>query len=193
MKRIIAVIALLSLCSCGTQTPEPTASVPQTTTEAETTATVTTTKETSGNTTITPIQKETETDPWSEFDYVCRDKYTEPLNVYDDNNLAVKCQGWVVADDFLSVKFEIENKTDSDILIKTENTSINDYDIDIYLRDSITAGKKKMIYAEAKDEDVRSANMAGKDIKQAEFRFKAYNTDYDSLFETEIITIPIEQ
>ncbi len=193
MKRIIAVIALLSLCSCGTQTPEPTASAPQTTTEAETTATVTTMKETSENTTITPIQKETETDPWSEFDYVCRDKYTEPLNVYDDDNLAVICHGWVVADDFLSVKFEIENKTNSDILIKTENTSINDYDIDIYLRDSITAGKKKILYAEAKDEDVRSANMTGKDIKQAEFRFKAYNTEYGPLFETEIITLPIEQ
>lgn len=187
MKRIIAVIALLSLCSCGTQTPEPTASEPQTTTEAETTATVT------AKNAITTIQYETETDPWSKFEYVCRDKYTEPLNVYDDDNLAVICHGWVVADDFLSVKFEIENKTNSDILIKTENTSINDYDIDIFLRDSITAKKKKILYAEAKDEDVQSANMTGKDIKQAEFRFKAYNAEYDFLFETEIITIPIEQ
>lgn len=188
MKRIIAVIALLSLCSCGTQTPEPTTSVPQTTTEAETTATVT------AKNAITTIQNEPETDPWTEFDYVCRDKYTEPHNVYDDDNLTVICQGWAVADDYLSVKFEIENKTSNNIIIKSTNTSINDYDIDIHLYDTITAGKKKILYAEAKDEDVRSANMTGKDIKQAEFHFKiADSATLKSLFETETITIPIEQ
>lgn len=133
-------------------------------------------------------------DPWAKFDYVCRDKYTEPINVWNDDNLSISCQGWAIADDIFSAKFEIENKMDRNINVKTENTSINDYDIDIYLYDDITAGKKKMLYAQASSKELQQCSLSGKDINHVEFRFRIKDEDtYETLFETDAIPIDIVQ
>jgi len=208
MKRLIAIIALLSLCSCGSQPSELSAvqSGPETT--AATTATETTEPISSEKDTTVPDTSEAETtnrstttsnsdneeDIWADFGYVCRDDYENSVNVYSDDNLSIDCCGWAVADDYLSVKFEFENKTTDNLIIKSSHTSINGYDIDIYLYDTITAGKKKIIYAEAKDKDIQSCGMTGKDVNQAEFHFTGINeSSFSTIFETDVINIPIEQ
>lgn len=199
MKKIIAILALLSLCSCGSQPPESSEiqSEPETTEhisleENTTVLEVSTVETTDKSTTIS--NDNSEEDMWAEFNYVSRDEYESPENVYSDNNLSINCCGWAVADDFLSVKFEIENKTADNLIIKSSHTSINGYDIDIRIYDTITAGKKKILYAEAKDKDIQSCSMTGKDINQAEFHFTGIDENsYSTLFETDVINIPIEQ
>lgn len=203
MKRIIAVIALLSLCSCGTQTPEPTVSTPQTTTEADTTTA--TIEETTSSTTIittedntavsldkTP-QEQAYDDYLAQCEYFKEYDYDEPLKVYEDENISVTTDWWVVADYIFSTRLIIENKTENDIIIKSDNSSINDYDIDLNIYEHIAAGKKKVVFAENDPKDLKNC-MAGKDISSIELRIVGSDENsYSHLFESDVITIPIEQ
>ena len=208
MKKCLLSLLALCLCSCGSQPSESEPVVSEQAVQQETTIQVEITEEitteeateseTEAATDTEPkaeVKTETKTeDPWAKFDYVCRDKYTEPIKLYDNDIVSISCQGWAVADDAFSAKFEIENKSDHDINVKTENTSINDYDLDIYLYDYITAGKKKILYAEASPEDVQKCSLSGKDINHVEFRFRIKDKDtFETIHETDIIPIDIIQ
>lgn len=206
MKRFIAIIALLSLCSCGSQPSESVSSQPETTTAAETTTAVT-----EESTTLTeektqePIESETTTksnktekeqaieDFLAQCEYFKQYDYEEPLKVYEDDNLSVTTDCWIVADNVFATRLIVENKTDKDIVLKSDNSSINEFDINLHIYEHISAGKKKIVFAES-DPDELKQYLQGKDIKSVELRFKGVDeNEYTTLFETDVITIPINQ
>ena len=83
---------------------------------------------------------------------------------------------------------------DTNIILRTTDTSINDYDIDIFLYDTITAGKKKILYAQSDDNDIQVCSFTGKDITKTEFCFKIINEDtLETIFKTDNTVIPVEQ
>lgn len=211
MKKLIAIFALLSLCSCGSQAVESTQ--PETTAEPETTAAVTTTitETTTETTTIEETteavtetteltldslksQREQAIDNYLEqCEYVKQYDYKEPLIVYEDDNISVSTDWWVATDYVFSERFTIENKTDKELLIRSESSFINEYDIDLNIYDKIAAGKKKVLFAENTPKDMKNC-IHGKDINC--IGFKLVGVDYDSferIFETDTITISIEQ
>ena len=207
MKKLIAVIALLSLCSCGTQTPEPTASAPQAVTEADTTITTTEEITTEADTTIAVTEDDAGEDPEpeesedesleefiSQFDYFCQSDFEEPKNLYEDDNVKVLHDWWVIADDVISVRLIVENKSNSDIVFKAENTSVNDYDIDIYTYEEISAGKKKIVYVENRPKELRACPFQSSEITNVDMRFSIRNADdYKSEYKTDMISVAIEQ
>lgn len=192
MKKIIAVIALLSLCSCGAQTPEPTASAPQTTTEADTN--VVSEDESEED----PVPEETEDESLeefiSQFDYFCQSDLEEPKNLYEDDNITVLHDWWVVADDVVSVRLIVENKSNSDIVFEVEDTSINDYDVDIFTYEKISAGKKKVVYVENRPDELKACPFNGSEITNVDMRFSIRNAeDHKTEYKTDMISIDIEQ
>lgn len=197
MKRLIAIIALLSLCSCGSQPSESSVvqSGPETTTA--TTAIETTEPISSEEDATVPDTSEAETATETtepEFEYTSHDNYKEPVILCDDENIKAECIGWVVADDVFSAKVEIENKTDKNISLTTANSSINDYESMLIFTKDITAGKKAVSYIVIADMTLKSISIHGKDINKLEFIFQGLDQDTkDNLFESDIITLPIEQ
>ena len=198
MKKLIAIIALLSLCSCGSQLfesstvqSEPETTIETTTLEATTTEEVTTLTETMTAEETSIIEIET-TEP--EFEYTTYDDYNEPVILCDDENIKAECIGWVIGDDIFSAKVEIENKTDKNIKVITDNSSINDYEATLHFGKDITAGKKAVSYIVIDDKTMNSISIHGKDINKLEFIFRALDQDtIERLFESDIITLPIEQ
>ena len=215
MKRIVAIIALLSLCSCGSQPSESpavqsepettieTTTIEATTVEEVTTLTETTTTEVSSiiettsfeeSTNDTKSQKEQEIEDFiSQYDYFKQYDYEEPFKAYEDDNISVTADWWVVADYTFSIRLIIENKTDKDIIIKSSNSSINDFDIALNIYDRIAAGKKKILFAENKPNELQRC-MQGKEIEYIQLRLEGLDENsYSQIFKTDVITIPIEQ
>lgn len=230
MKKLIAIVALLTLCSCGSQPSESSAvqSIPETTVEAtaettteETKPEVTTTEEATTTTKTTTAEATTATeaetatteeiqettvesnksereqaydDILAHCEYVKNYDYEEPLKLYEDDNISVTTDWWCVADFIVSTRLIIENKTDKDIVIKSENSSINDFDIDLDIRSNIAAGKKKALFPTNNPKDLQHCGIKGNEINCIELKLKGLDEDdYSELFETDIITIPIEQ
>ena len=206
---IIASLSLLSLVSCsnGTNSKEKNASVSEITTEVSTelTTTVISTTElqTTEANTVETVASVSDAlgidygneDPWAKYEYYYINVFDEnPIICHDDENISIKCIGWAVADDIFSAKFEIENKMNTNIIIVTDDTAINDYDIDIHLYDSIVAGKKKILYASSDAQAIQVCSFTGKDITKAEFKFRAINEDtFQTILKTNATVIPVEQ
>jgi hypothetical protein len=210
MKKIIAILTVLSLCSCGSQPIESTQ--PQTTPITETAATTTTitttvaetstSEETTEATTETTVQaqdsfkalQEQAYDNYTaQCEYINQHDYEEPLIVYEDDNISVSTDWWVATDYVFSERFTIENKTDKEILIRSESSFINEYDIDLNIYETIAAGKKKVLFAENNPKDMKNC-IHGKDINCIGFKLVGVDFDsFDTVFETDTITINIEQ
>lgn len=206
---IIASLGLLSLVSCSNETNTQEKKVPATesttvaSTEFTTTVTSTTKSQTAETNTVETVASVSDAlgidygneDPWAKYEYYYINIFDEnPIICHDDENISIKCIGWAVADDIFSAKFEIENKMDTNIIIATDDTAINDYDIDIHLYDSIVAGKKKILYASSVAQDIQVCSFTGKDITKAEFKFRAINEDtFQTILKTEATVIPVEQ
>ena len=85
-----------------------------------------------------------------------------------------------------TVKILVENNSSDDINVSIENCSINGIMYDAYVGATVSAGKKsnEEIHFSGLNED-----KIIEEIKEIEFSFDIYNSDYDTIIETGLITI----
>lgn len=206
MKKHYILIAFLLCCLCSCDTQPETNELQTTTPTQIATAEISTTEqakltETEAKTTIstekvteTEIDQNATSNDYSEYDYAKTYYFPEPLLLIDNDDIAVKCLAWGVFDDAFSLKIEAENKSDANVFLTADNSSINDYETDFHLYTEITAGKKAVDYIKIVSEDMNRNSIKGKEITKAEFVILVSDQNtWNTLFTSDIISIPIEQ
>lgn len=216
----ITFIAVLTLCSCGNKTQQAvesssvvaetvTRKLTDTPTEAPTEEPTKPQKKTPNEEMIEAPQEEaTELSEeekqraeafkelTEQYDYICTSDtvYTESVSLYDDDNVSISADWWLIADNIVSIRLMVENKSDTNIIFESKNTSVNEYDVDLYCYEHISAHKTKAVFAENKKGSLKGYPISGRDITSVEFRARVLDENtYEELYVTDMLTIQIDQ
>lgn len=109
---------------------------------------------------------------------------------YDKNGVKIVIKGLAEEDSFLgpSVVVYIENNSDKDITVQTNDTSINGFMIDAIFSCNVAAGKRAVDTITFMESDLEENDITA--IENVELSFHAINfDDWETIFDTEIITI----
>ncbi|PID79548.1 MAG: hypothetical protein CSB19_02195, partial [Clostridiales bacterium] len=96
----------------------------------------------------------------------------------------------LVQDDIMGpgIKLLVENNSDKDINISSDNISINDYMIESYFSSDVSVGKKVNDTLYFEEEEIANAGI--KVIEAINLQFKVYDKEnYDEIFTTDLIVI----
>ena len=183
MKRIIAVISLLSLCSCGnvsTQTVESSSVVAETVTQELTdTPTEVLTEEPTESQTEQPTERITEPPQEETTDDVWEKKvlFDEPLLIYDVNDLKIYQRGMGIAEGDLEIAILVENNTPYNVLLVTKYSSVDDFAADDICHITIPSGKKINDVIGFTAQSLERTFIKANEVSKAEFVFYVYDKD----------------
>jgi len=114
--------------------------------------------------------------------------------IYDENDIKITYKGFSQAGFFKSASFDflIENNNSQNILVTSENVSVNDFTITDFLYEEIASGKKCNSGVTLYDYVLEENDI--KDINKIEFNLKFLNPDtYETLFTSDKITITLNE
>ncbi len=170
-----AIIAPLTLCSCGTtntQTVESSSVVAESVTQKPTdTPTEAPTEEPTEEITETP-QEETTDDVWEK-----KVLYDEPLLIYDVNDLKIYQRGMGIAEGDLEIAILVENNTPYNVLLATKYSSVDDFAADDICRITIPSGKKINDVIGFTAQSLERTFLKANEVSKAEFVFYVYDND----------------
>lgn len=166
-----AIIAPLTLCSCGTtntQTVESSSVVAEAVTQNPTDApTEAPTEE------ITePPQEETTDDVWEK-----KVLYDEPLLIYDINDLKIYQRGMGIAEGDLEIAILVENNTPYNVLLSTKYSSVDDFAADDICHITIPSGKKINDVIGFTAQSLERTFIKANEVSKVEFVFNVYDND----------------
>jgi hypothetical protein len=114
--------------------------------------------------------------------------------IYDDNDIKITYKGYTQAGLFQSASFNflIENNSDKDISVTSENVSVNDYTVSNFLYERIGANKKSNSGVELYDSVLKLNDI--ETIGKIEFNLKFTDPNtYDTLFTSDKIIITLDE
>lgn len=166
-----AIIAPLTLCSCGntnTQTVESSSVVAEAVTQNLTDAP---TEEPTEEITEPP-QEETTDDVWEK-----KVLFDEPLLIYDVNDLKIYQRGMGIAEDDLEIAILVENNTPYNVLLVTKYSSVDDFAADDICRITIPSGKKINDVIGFTAQSLERTFIKANEVSKVEFVFNVYDND----------------
>ena len=89
----------------------------------------------------------------------------------------------------MEIVFYAENNTDSAISIMSGNVSVNGKSIEPLFVMSVGAGKKAVDTMVFYDKDLKELEIG--EIQTVEAKFKAFNENLETVFETDAVKVPI--
>ncbi len=124
--------------------------------------------------------------------FTYRQKYDDSgVEIYKSNGvkiLARALQKSALSDD-MELIFYVENNTDSAISIMSYDVSVNEIPVDPLFVMSVGAGKKAVDTMVFYDKELKQNNILGLETVVA--RFKAFNEQLETVFDTEPVKVPI--
>jgi len=114
--------------------------------------------------------------------------------IYDQNDIKITYKGFSQAGFFKSVSFDflIENNSSQNVLVTSENVSVNDFTIAEFLYEEIASGKKCNSGVKLYDYFLEENDI--KNINKIEFNLKFLNPDtFETLFTSDKITITLNE
>ena len=166
-----AIIAPLTLCSCGTtntQTVESTSVVAEAVTQNPTDAP---TEEPTEEITEPP-QEETTDDVWEK-----KVLFDEPLLIYDVNDLKIYQRGMGIAEGDLEIAILVENNTPYNVLLVTKYSSVDDFAADDICHITISSGKKINDVIGFTAQSLERTFIKANEVSKVEFVFNVYDND----------------
>ena len=197
LKRVLAVVMMLALCSCGNTGPqeaESSSAVGQAETQQLTDVP---TEEQTDLPTESPSEAPTEEsteDPNDEWDkLVLFDDYKL---IYDVNDFKIYERGWGVSEGYLGVAVLVENNTPYNVLLTTKYASVDDFATDAKCSIVIPSGKKVNDDIYFTPKNLEKAMVNAIDAKKVEFVFYLGDNDqYKHLkeFDSDPVVIELEE
>lgn len=111
--------------------------------------------------------------------------------IYNENGVRLSAralQKSKLSDD-MEIIFYAENDTDSAISIMSDDVSVNGLPMEPLFVMTVGAGKKAVDTMVFYDEDLKENEIA--EIDSVDARFKAFNEELETVFETELVKVPI--
>lgn len=113
------------------------------------------------------------------------------FEIYNENGVKLSARSLQKSElsDNMEIVFYAENNTDSAISIMSGNVSVNGKSIEPLFVMSVGAGKKAVDTMVFYDKDLKELEIG--EIQTVEAKFKAFNENLETVFETDAVKVPI--
>lgn len=114
--------------------------------------------------------------------------------IYDDNDIKITYKGFSQAGLFKSASFDflIENNSDNDLTVRSEDVSVNDYSVSNFLYEEVAAGKKSNSGVDIYSSVLEENNIES--IDKVEFTLDFIDPEsYKSQFKSDKIVITLNE
>lgn len=158
MKKLILMIALcLALTACTNPTDETSTDIQTETTEKQTETSITTTED--------------------------KSTFNQGLILYDENNVKISYNRVESTKKYISIYIEIENNSDSDLLILTKDSSVNDYMMHVAFSANVPADKKCISDIKVLESELNNSGLSVRDISTVEFKLTFSSPSHEKVFD----------